>query len=226
MQPIEKSSVPAGSRRSLHVAVFMRLDYPPVIIVLTGSDYPSMEPLEVYTNTKGGNFQKLGSLEYIKCLDTAIIELTKRGELEDIVLLQDKATPHTAKATKQWAETRKPEKLRLMLMPTDSPDISPLDSNYWGVVKQQLDTARARGSLDWDDTCQAALKIMAATPVGPHIRDVPLRLKACINSNGRCIESELKSLKKKRKAAQASASEEQIDQQHKGKRAAKKARRQ
>jgi hypothetical protein len=113
-----------------------------------------------------------------------------------------------------------------MLMPTDSPDISPLDSNYWGVVKQRLETARIKGNLSWDETCQAALKIMAATPVDPHINDVPLRLKACVKCNGWCIESELKSFKKKRDAAQMSATGGQIAPQRKSIRAAKKARRQ
>jgi hypothetical protein len=143
-----------------------------------------------------------------------------------MALLHDKATPHTAKRTKQWAQQTKLGPLQVKLLPTDSPDLSPLDSNYWGVVKQALETAKARGSLGWDATCLAALNIMVKTKVDPHILDVPLRLKACISSNGWHIDNALKKRKQERKVAQPVTGKRQIVRPQKARSARKKARKQ
>ena len=224
MQPLEKVAVPAGSRRNLHVAVFMRKGWQPAIFVLTGSSYPSMQPLKEYAKDDGTMYERLAAQEYIDCLERAYHQLTKRGESVNVALLHDKATPHTARATKGWAEQNKLGPLHVKQLPTDSPDLSPLDSNYWGVVKQALETAKARGSLSWDATCLAALDIMAKTKVDPHILDVPLRLKACISSNGWHIDNALKKLKQERKAAQPVAGKRQIVQPQKARSAGKKAK--
>lgn len=226
MQALEKTAVPAGSRRNLHVAVFMRKGWQPVVKVLTGSDYPSMKPLQEYAKADTTTPERLTAQEYIKLLEEALPQLTKRGEDVKVAVLHDKATPHTAKKTKQWAAQYKAGPLQLMLLPTDSPDLTPLDSHYWGVVKHKLATAQAQGSLDWDATCCAALKIMAETPVDPHIDDVPLRLKACVSSSGWCIDQDLKKLKQARKEQQVAAGKRQIAQPQQRKSARKKARRQ
>ena len=180
MQPLEKVAVPAGSRRNLHVAVFMRKGWQPAIFVLTGSSYPSMQPLKEYAKDDGTMYERLAAQEYIDCLERAYHQLTKRGESVNVALLHDKATPHTARATKGWAEQNKLGPLHVKQLPTDSPD--------------------------------------------PHILDVPLRLKACISSNGWHIDNALKKLKQERKAAQPVAGKRQIVQPQKARSAGKKAK--
>lgn len=206
MDPVEKTAVPARSRRELNVLVFLRKGHEPVVFTLTGSSYDGMPALQKWQHTAAGGkvveYVRMSALEYIDCIDKALPQLTadpnKPGlhtRQRDLWLLQDKAKPHTARATLQHLQRMKPCPLQVLTLPTDSPDLTPCDSSFFAAVKAAWRRACAQGQFTWEQRVQLAFDAIKKTNPDPFIDEMPLRWKACKAASGWHIEQELHELK-------------------------------
>lgn len=200
MDPVEKSAVWSQDRRSLHVVVLLRLSCKPVYRVTTGSSYETMDELRSYSKKNGKPYKVLGGEEYVACVVPALGELKRTRDGAHLpaakYLLQDKAPQHTCKVTHKELKKH----IQLLELATDSPDLTPLDSNFFSAVKGRWQMEVLRNSMPWADRCKLALNIIETTNPDKHIQALPLRWKACINVEGWHIEQEYKMLKAAKKA--------------------------
>jgi hypothetical protein len=199
MDSIEKTNVPAHSRRQLTLGVFLRKGYPPVVVVYTGSSYEGMKKLKQYERAPGEPYQTLSAPEYCDALDLVLPKLRKRHEVGKVLLLHDRATPHRAKSTIDFLQKKLPSLSQLVLLPTDSPDLTPCDSHFLAEVKHLWNELREREGLAWGDACKKILQLIPTLNPDPYIEAMQLRWEACVAANGWHIEQELEVLKLKRR---------------------------
>jgi hypothetical protein len=200
MDPVEKSAVWSQDRRQLHVVVLLRLGCKPVFRITTGSSYEDMAELLSYSKNNGKPYKVLGGQEYAACVVSALgeFERTRDGARLPAAkyLLQDKAPQHTCKV----AQKELSQHIQLLQLPTDSPDLTPCDSNFFSAVKGRWQMEVLRDSMPWAQRCKLAQNIIETTIPDKHIQALPLRWKACINVEGWHIEQEYKMLKAAKKA--------------------------
>jgi hypothetical protein len=200
MDPVEKSAVWARDRQQLHVVVLLRLGCTPVFRITTGSSYEGMDALLTYNKEDGEPYKLLSGVEYAHCVGSALGELKRArdGKLLPAAkyLLHDKAPPHTCKHTKKELA----KLIQVIELPTDSPDLTPCDSNFFSAVKGRWEMEVLQNPMPWAERCKLALKIIQETNPDKHIQALPLRWKACINVEGWHIEQEYKMLKAAKKA--------------------------
>lgn len=206
MDPTQRSAVPAASRRELNVLVFLRKGHKPAVFILTGSRYDGMEPLQRWQHKgKGGelvDYVKLSSQEYIHYIEMAMKQLRTMPTvpvvttpMRDMWLLQDKAKPHTAHATTEHLQKMRPTPLRVLTLPTDSPDLTPCDSYFFAAIKGAWRRWCASGEYSWEQRVEKAKELLKNTDPDPFIDAMPLRWKACVAAEGWHIEQELEELK-------------------------------
>lgn len=196
MPAVEKTAVPAGSRRALKVAVFLRLGCKPVHVVLTGSKYDGMQALKEYAKGEDAVHTGLTAQEYVDCLKKAMPELKKDRNGHRLpaapYLLHDKATAHTARFTQDYCKNM----YQVIVLPTDSPDLTPCDTSFFGVLKAQLARAQQQAPKPWDLRCKLALEAIQNADADKYIGAMPLRWQACVNVKGWHIEQAYKQLKR------------------------------
>jgi hypothetical protein len=200
MDPPEKSSVWAQERRELRVVVLLRLGCTPVYRITSGSSWEGMDKLVTYLKKDGTEYKVLSGAEYVDCVKSGLGELNVTRDGNQLRppehLLHDKAPQHTAKVVKQELSKH----IQLVLLPTDSPDLTPCDSNFFGEVKARWQRELARDPRSWAESCKLALNIITEADPDKHIKALPLRWKACRNAEGWHIEQEYKKLKAIEKA--------------------------
>lgn len=54
-----------------------------------------------------------------------------------MVILQDRTTAHTAALVKNFCSSHSPDPIRMIVLPPDSPDLTPHDSGFLALVKRQ-----------------------------------------------------------------------------------------
>jgi hypothetical protein len=200
MDPPEKSAVWPDERHELHVVVLLRLGCNPVLRITTGSSYEGMEALHLYKKADKTPYKVLSGAEYVDCVRSALPDLNKTRDGQRLppakILLQDKAPQHMAKVAKEELS----KGIQLMLLPTDSPDLTPCDSNFFAEVKGRWQSEDARDPKPWAGRCKLAENIIKTTNPDKHIRALPLRWQACVNVEGWHIDQEYKMLKAAKKA--------------------------
>lgn len=209
MHPLEKTTASSSKSRQLNLIVCLRLGHPPAVFISTGSDYPNMPVLKEYfhADEPDKKYVKMGSQEYMDSLTAAIPQLRNREPIvgglrtaTPVVVVHDEATPHTAKTVKEFAANFKPMPIRLIELPTASPDLTPCDSTFFAVVKNEWQRQTVgRGmcnSMSWEERCQLALKLTSEQSPDKFIKEIPLRWQACVAEKGGHIERRLALLKK------------------------------
>lgn len=197
MHPIEKTTAGSSKSRQLNLVVFLRLGHAPVVIISTGSDYPNMPVLKEYIHggKKNKKYVKLGMQEYMDCITTAIPQLRGRGarvgglrSSTPVVLVHDEATPHKAKKVGEFAANFAPVPIRLIQLPTASPDLTPCDSCFFAAVKNEWQRQTVGKGLSWERRVQLALKLTREQDPDGFIKALPSRWKACEAEKGGHIE--------------------------------------
>ena len=205
MHPVERTAVPASNRRELNLLVFLRKGHKPVVHILSGSSFDGMPPLQNHYHTVKGQqveYVRMSAVEYTNCIDQALPKLAGPADSQGICgstrglwLLQDKAKPHTALFTKNYAANRKPTPLQIVTLPTDSPDLTPCDSSFFAAAKRRWKRKCAEGNFTWEERVKLALKAIDETVPDPFIDEMRLRWQACKAARGWHIEQELEELK-------------------------------
>jgi hypothetical protein len=169
MDPPEKSAVWSQNRRELHVAVLLRLGCNPVYCITTGSSYEGMADLPIYKKKDGTQYKVLSGAEYVECVKSALgkLNITRDGKVLPPAkyLLEDKAPQHTAKIAKRELS----KVIQLVVLATDSPDLTPCDSNFFAEVKGRWQSEVARGPRSWAQRCKLAENIIKTTNPDKHI---------------------------------------------------------
>jgi hypothetical protein len=200
MDPPEKSAVWQKDRHDLHVVVLLRLGCHPVYRITTGSSYEGMHRLRTYKKIDGTPYKELSAVEYVDCVISGLKELNMTREGRQLpsaqYLLEDKAPQHTAKIAKEELSKH----IRLLVLPTDSPDLTPCDSNFFSAVKGRWQREVEGNPQPWAGRCKLAQNIIETTNPDKHIQALPLRWQACVNVEGWHIEQEYKMLKAAKKA--------------------------
>ncbi len=182
------------------MVVLLRLGCDPVYRITTGSSYEGMEKLRTYKRTDGRPYKELSGKEYADCVESALGELNMTREGKPLppakYLLHDKATIHRSHIAKQQLSKR----IQLKLLPTDSPDLTPCDSNFFAAVKGRRQQGVQHDPMVWAERCKLAEKLIKTTNPDKHIQALPLRWQACVNVDGWYIEQEYKMLKAAKKA--------------------------
>lgn len=208
-KPMEKKHISRHEEQvgtgKLLVMIMLRMGYAPLPIICSGSSFPGMPPLKTYYHETGTMqpYVDLNQFEYIDCLKTAIPQLTaqdtKRPGLRgsgDLVILHDQERAHLARSVTQFAEQYKPRRLKLVTLPTHSPDLTPHDSGFIAYVKTKWHTAVDGSDMSWGDQCQLALELIRTADPTDFIKAMPLRWKACELERGGHIEQRYKQLKR------------------------------
>jgi hypothetical protein len=203
-----------GPTKVIRVLVALRIGFPPVVIMLTGTECRAFNPKKVYVHAKddaarkkkwhaGDPMSGLGAEEYIDVLDEALQLLGYKGgpstRSQPVVVWQDKSPAHTAGVVPEWLESKGLEEVRL---PTCSPDLDPLDYGVFGAAKAHMNRWQWEQHLPWDDCCDKFLNYLRKLDsVEAVLQEVPLRLEACIKANGNHFDAALHELKHERAQA-------------------------
>lgn len=183
---------------SLKLAVAIMLGYAPYVKILTGSKYDGCPPLKTYTKTAGDRdvvYTGMSSQEYIDFLVEALahFEALRQGLMQSpsLRIVHDRARPHTAKATTEWAAR---VGVQILTLPPRSPDLDPLDYGVFGSFKAKLFSDARVGRKqpwDWNKMCRKAVKRMRKFCADEAIMQYPRRVRACIAENGCHIKNRL-----------------------------------
>jgi hypothetical protein len=198
MHQPERNPVAKNKRREVRLCVFMMLGKPAHVVELTGTEYQGQQQLTRYTYVEKGKehtYTGFSAKEYKDCIKSAFDKFfpsqTGRGGPDTLVLIQDKSSSHTANLIKEYCAQRRPKSITLVTLPTESPDLTPCDSNFFGVVKKKWRMQTNDPNMSWDEKASKFVSIVKATSPDPYIKDMPLRWQACEQEQGYHIEHAL-----------------------------------
>jgi hypothetical protein len=180
--------------RSLVLAVAVCLAGGVYIKEMTSSSYDGMQPLKAYYNKRHQQLQRYGGEEYSDFLQEARAYFMRKGEFrrqsQNALLFHDRSKAHTAKVVSQTLEQMQ---LASRLLPPRSPDMMPLDYGIFSTSKARLAREReARAS--WTKRVMTFKDLIRRAPIEASIRQLVVRLRACINVGGQHIDEKLERL--------------------------------
>lgn len=181
-------------RRRLKVLVAVSLTAHPTVIPLTGSKYNGCPALKQYPTPAGGVHTDLSGDEYRDALELVFKEHclhNKRGSRRFV--WHDRATQHKSLQVKAWALQQRVEPI---LLPARSPDLDPLDYGVFGAAKHWMRRSLHVEGKSWDQACVGFVAYLRAVDAGAAIRELPLRLQACVDCEGKHLEQKLAELKR------------------------------
>jgi len=209
MHEPERDPVSKKKRKEVRLCVFMKLGEPVHVVELTGTQYEGQQQLKTYTHMdKGKEVQYTGfsCKEYIDCIKSAFRDfypsLTGRGVPDTLVLIHDKSSAHLAKETGRYCARRSPKPITTVVIPTESPDLTPCDSSFFGVAKKRWRMQTRNKRMTWDERAKLFVSIVKATSPDAFIKEMPLRWQACRQEAGGHIKSALKGLKAGRQGSE------------------------
>jgi hypothetical protein len=118
------------------------------------------------------------------------------------MLLLDRDSPHK---TKELAQLLAPYGIPVKLLPPRSHDLMPLDSHFFGEVKNKLAEESIARHLTAEERFDYCEKLLKETEADAHIRDYHLKLLACCQAKGGRFDKELEALRATARRAQTAA---------------------
>jgi len=186
--------------RSLKVLGFICQGRVAKIKIASCSKFDGFVPQKQYSKDDGTLHTGLCANEYQDAAVECVINPGKRptrAATGKAVLVHDHDPSHSRVVEKTLAS----HNVTVLQMPKRSPDLSPLDSGYWGTAKTKLHKKAFKEHLTWHERCKLFIEILKQTPHDKFIQEIPLRLQACIAANGWHIEEELKRIKHEHRGA-------------------------
>ena len=196
-KPIKSSRPYTGRRDQKHfkAVTLLRLHEKPVLIPTVSSlDRTERAGMKPYLTASGKPASGLTADELIDIIGRYLQQCEDKPQY--IVL--DRDPSHT----KDGVEGRLADMgLKVMYLPPRSPDLSPPDSHFFGVVKTKWRSLLMEsGERDWDKIKELFVQCAQETDATGHIQDYLLRLKACERAGGQRFHKELQALKAGQKA--------------------------
>lgn len=198
------TEVPSGfplssGTRTAKMALFMQLDKPNYVALVSSSDIPSM-PTEKYVDEDGKEHDGLCAEEMVEIvLGYRRWRKWNGFKEDDFVLIMDNDPSHAAA---HFKETMGNLKVRYKCLPPRSHDLSPPDSHLFGVAKNKWSKrVQTEFITSWDKRARLLYELLEGTNPNAHIASYREKLQCCIDANGeRFVEAYRKqSRAKKRK---------------------------
>jgi hypothetical protein len=195
----EHAFVGEGQRKSLKAAAAICLAGGVYAQELTGTLYQGCALRKQYLKSDGEPYSKMGGEEYTQFIMAAMshfmTETRFRRQVEAAILIHDRDTAHTCKAT---IEKLQQIGLKSMLAPPRSPDLDPLDYGIWPTQKTALERCFRPGRT-WDQKAHKFMELIREAPIMNTIREFPKRLEAVIRAGGKHIDQALNEIKHEQK---------------------------
>lgn len=174
----------------LKCCVFLQLGQIPVLIdTLSSLDSSEEPPVGPFLTAAGKPAAGLTSSEFVSAVGRYLQQCSVRPEY--IVL--DRDPTHGGLVD----EALKNMGLTVLRLPPRSHDLSPPDSHFFGVVKNNWRKLKwDRDVRDWDEVKALFRECATSTDVSKHIEDYRLRLQACRRAGGHRFQQELREIKR------------------------------
>lgn len=206
-QPETLFTVSPSNRKKLYVCMGMMYGLGSALVELTGTKYAGCAERKTYTTVTGDKeCDSLGAYEYIDAVASLLNHFYRKApslrKNPNFAIMHDNAKPHIANLVTKHFEKRG---IKVVIIPTRSPDMDPWDYGVFGSFKQVLFRDARKRKMSWDDLCQEAvrrLQTLNSAKLDNAISQLPLRLQACIDEKGCHIENRLVEMKRKSPALQ------------------------
>ena len=196
----QRVTVGSGQRRTAKLVVAIRLGYDTVVVPCSTSKYDGFVPPKVYLDDAGKPHKGMCGAEYRDIVASHIFSGATRGVQPGVetrssraVLVHDGDPTHRCKLFKDYAAAHQ---LGVEAMPPRSPDLSPLDSGFFGAVRNRWERQVKAQQLGWTQAVLRFIEVLRSEDPAPFINQMPARLKACKSVNGWHIEQELRRSKR------------------------------
>ena len=181
------------NRKCLKLLVAVSLTARPTVVHLTGSTYNGCPTIKENACPDGTLHTDLSAEEYCDALDVIFKEHgLRRHRGQRRFVWHDRARQHSAKLTKAWLEQHA---LEGIMLPARSSDLDPLDYGVFGGAKRWLRHRLHAEGVSWDEACRDFVARLRSIDAGAVIRELPLRLQTCVQSDGNHLEQQLALLK-------------------------------
>ena len=186
--PDQMTVVSSVAEESVKMVVAIQKGHSTVAHPVSTSKYDGFQRDKVYFKPDGSKYTGMGGEEYKDIVDKQIVCNPSRRSHAGVqtrssstVLVHDNDRAHTSKVFQEYAATTGLEVKRL---PPHSPDLSPLDSGFFGTVKTSWRKERIRKRLGWDESVVRFKELVEAENPAPYIDAWAGRLRDCKACHG------------------------------------------
>lgn len=191
----------SDKRRTVKLVVAIQIGYGTVVVPVSSSRYDGFVKSNQYFTVERKPATGLTGAEYVDIVQNHLFGSSSRGTLPGVttrsgrtILVHDRDPSHTADLFRGYAATHR---LDVELMPPRSPDLSPLDSGFFGAVKTKWEREVKAQRLGWTQGVLRFIELLKQQDPAPFINHIPMCLEACKRANGWHIEEQLKALKRR-----------------------------
>ena len=185
-----------GQRRSLMVAVCVRLGRPNVVVQLPTPEEKVKRAKRkrgsVWLNPEGGPVSPLTSKSYCSLV---LAELCKRGSKmgagrrrsprNPVRVVHDRDSVHTSADTAAFAAR---QHMAFVSLPPKAPDLDPLEYGVFGAVKRTWRETVYKERMSWEQQCSLLMQLLRDADASVAIQGLPARIQACLDSKGKRFE--------------------------------------
>lgn len=131
------------------------------------------------------NAMNVNADSYVKDVLPKLVDFSFRSIGQNHVFMQDGATPHSAKKTKEWIArcTKLKEVLMKGIWPPQSPDLNPIE-NFWGYIQAKVEGRQPKTERGLVRTVKAEFKKVPLELCHNLINSMGSRLEEVIAVNG------------------------------------------
>lgn len=135
----------------------------------------------------------MNSERYLNMLQTVVWpEVSAWDEVDDIIFMQDGATPHYANTVRDWLNTRFTDKWigrgGPHHWPARSPDLTPCDFFLWGWAKEEVYKRNPKTLQELEAFILDVLGNVPQDFLRKSVQNVSLRLRKCVDNAGAYVE--------------------------------------
>ena len=182
-----KPFVPSNKRRSLKVAVFIKMGENPIVVRIDEMAREQQQATGSSSSAKTGkspwNAEVFCRIVELKLLSHRSNRAGRRQGPVKLVL--DRDSVHLNKRFKAFG---KEHGMKVLFLPTKAPDLDPLDYGIFGTVKTAFEkrcfSGRQSGQLSWEQQCQILIEMLEAVNPDSTIAALPDRIQRCIAAGG------------------------------------------
>lgn len=185
-RPAASHASKAEERRSWLAAVIIKYGQPPAVIpVQTPKDKLSYTTW-LAKDKKGGQAELTGPVYRRIMRDKLrpgcnLTDPAKRPPKRPLNLLHDRDPAHTSKTFKRFAEQYN---VNVVELPSNSPDLDPLDYGVFGPAQRKLDKELELRNMTFDEQCQFLTEAIEEANSDAAIMQLPHRIQRCIEAKG------------------------------------------
>ena len=164
--------------------VFVRLGYQNTVIPLATSQMNDGRAAW-YEDSSHKKHYGLTTEELVTVLETVVIPRHMHAAGRTCYLILDRHPAHKSKGLKMFFAT---QQMELILLPPNSPDLSPLDCNLFGVVKNKHSKRWPGATGNWNDRASLLLELLHSQDAEPHIKSWKSRLEQVVQKQGSRVD--------------------------------------